>query len=89
VRTFTTAGLVGALAAGIVVVHPDSQYGYWSTDWGPVPPPPPEKAQEWRWRGAGWYLHVRECMKQYRTYDPYTDTYRVGYERRKCRLRAP
>ena len=38
-------------------------------------------------RGRAWSRHVRRCLRAYRSYDPYSDTYvnRWGY-RVRCRL---
>jgi hypothetical protein len=90
-RAILIAGLAAILAAAAVPASAadNTKYGYWPSSRGPAPPPPPAHLREWRWRSSGWYAHVQECRKRYRSYDAASDTYRAGSSRMRCRLKMP
>lgn len=48
-----------------------------------------DRGRDRYWRGdeRGWRMHVRRCFRNYRSYDPHSDTY-IGYDGRphRCRL---
>ncbi|MBO9498716.1 MAG: hypothetical protein J7496_12605 [Novosphingobium sp.] len=58
-------------------------YGSWDAGWGARPAAPP---RFWTRKGD-WYRHVHACQVKYRaTYNPRTDTYRLGKRVVRCKL---